>query len=122
MFVPSTKHILTRSLFLKPTSTSSLTAIALCLALVAACDRSPHELTLVTPNEPVDRSVAEDIAELIDDEATVRIGLSESPTSETAALEMLLSGDADLALVSNNLPFHGDLEDNFLLVHLLNIQ
>lgn len=109
MFVPSTKHILTRSLFLKPTSTSSLTAIALCLALVAACDRSPHELTLVTPNEPVDRSVAEDIAELIDDEATVRIGLSESPTSETAALEMLLSGDADLALVSNNLPFHGDI-------------
>ena len=80
-----------------------------CLSLLTACDTGPHELRLVTPTEPEDRSIVEDLSDLLDDDASVRIHLGTTPLSEEAALDAVESGDADIALVSNNLPFRDDI-------------
>jgi TRAP-type uncharacterized transport system substrate-binding protein len=79
------------------------------LAGLAACDPGPHELRLVTPTEPVDASIVEEISSLLDAEAGLRIQLTETPLSEEAALDAVASGEADVALVSNGLPFRSDI-------------
>lgn len=89
--------------------TIQLLIVAIGLSLLSACDIGPHELRLVTPTEPVDRSIVEEFSELLDDEAAVRVRLTETPLSEEAALDAVQSGDADVALVSNNLPFRTDI-------------
>jgi len=83
--------------------------VATCLALLSACDTGPHELRLVTPTEPVDASIVEEFSSLLDDEARVRIQLTVAPLSEETALDAVASGEADLALVSNDLPFRSDI-------------
>ncbi|MGB5625955.1 MAG: TAXI family TRAP transporter solute-binding subunit [Woeseiaceae bacterium] len=83
--------------------------LAACLSLLTACDTGPHELRFVTPTESADRSIVEEFSDLLDDEASVRIGLTATPLSEEAALDALQSGDADVALVSNYLPFRSDI-------------
>jgi TRAP-type uncharacterized transport system substrate-binding protein len=77
--------------------------------LAAACDKAPHELVMVLPTEPVDASIAEEISILLDGGASVRIRLTASPLAEEAALDAVESGEADLALVSNNLPFRSEI-------------
>jgi TRAP-type uncharacterized transport system substrate-binding protein len=83
--------------------------VTACLSLLTACDPGPRELRLVTPTERVDRSIVEELSDLLDDEASVTVRLTATPLSEEAALDAVQSGDADLALVSNNLPFRGDI-------------
>jgi len=83
--------------------------IASCCALLAACDTAPHELRLVTPTEPADRSVVEEFGELLDSDAAISVQLTDTPLSEAAALDAIVSGEADIALVSNNLPFRSDI-------------
>ena len=83
--------------------------VATCLALLSACDTGPHELRLVTPTEPVDASILEEFSSLLDAEARVRIQLTVAPLSEEAALDAVASGEADVALVSNDLPFRSDI-------------
>ena len=85
-----------------------MVTIALALIL-SACVERPSELRLVTPTEPVDRSIAQEIGELLDDDAAVRIRLSDAALSEEAAVDAVASGEADIALVSNNLPFRPDI-------------
>ena len=77
--------------------------------LAAACDKAPHELVMVLPTEPVDASIADEISILLDGGASVRIRLTASPLAEEAALDAVESGEADLALVSNNLPFRSEI-------------
>ena len=79
------------------------------LSFLAACDTGPHELHLVTPTEPVDRRILEEFSSLLDSEASVRIQLTVAPLSEEAALDAVASGEADVALVSNDLPFRSDI-------------
>ena len=83
--------------------------VATCLALLSACDTGPHELRLVTPTEPVDASILEEFSSLLDAEARVHIQLTVAPLSEEAALDAVASGEADVALVSNDLPFRSDI-------------
>lgn len=83
--------------------------VATCLALLSACDAGPHELRLVTPTEPVDRSITEEFSSLLDDEAAVSVQLTTRPLSEAMALDAVASGEADIALVSNDLPFRADI-------------
>ena len=83
--------------------------ILTCLTALAACDRSPHELRLVTPLSPIDRGIVEDLGELFDDESKVNVQLTEDALVEEAALEAVSSGQADIALVSNNLEFRQDI-------------
>lgn len=79
------------------------------LSLLSACDSRSHELHLVTPLSPTDREIVEDMSALLDSESTVEVTLTESPLAEEAALEAIASGHADIALVSNNLPFRDDI-------------
>ena len=92
-----------------PIQTMRLFFVATCFALLSACDTSPHELRLVTPTEPVDASIVEEFSSLLDAEARVRIQLTTTPLSEAMALDAVASGEADLALVSNDLPFRSDI-------------
>ena len=88
---------------------SRLPLLILIAALAAACDKAPHELVMVLPTEPVNASIAEEISILLDGGASVRIRLTASPLAEEAALDAVESGEADLALVSNNLPFRSEI-------------
>ncbi len=60
---------------------------------------------MVKPGSPIDSAIAEDIVELLGDEAEVTISLTDSRQSDESALDALGSGEADLALVPNNMPF-----------------
>lgn len=83
---------------------ATITAIAL-----TGCDTATTQLRLVTPTEPVDRAIIEDVAELLTDSARVEVELTDETLSELAALDAVASGEADLALVSNYLPFRDDI-------------
>lgn len=75
------------------------------IALLAGCTRGPSNLRFVSPISPVDQEIASDLVDLLDRESSVRIELTTVPVSESEALDALVSGTADLALVSNNMPF-----------------
>jgi TRAP-type uncharacterized transport system substrate-binding protein len=79
------------------------------LFMLSACDSGPHELRFVTPALSIDREIVEDMAALFDGESSVHIALTDSPLAGEAALAAIASGDADIALVSNNLPFRNDI-------------
>jgi len=79
------------------------------LALLTSCEKSPHELRLATPFAGVDREIAQELTSFIDGDSRVRITLTESPLDEAAALIALAAGEADIALVSNNLPFRTEI-------------
>lgn len=79
------------------------------LFVLSGCDSAQHELRMVTPASPVDREIAEDLATLLDEKSSVNLTLTESALAGEAALEAISSGSADIALVSNNLPFRNDI-------------
>ena len=79
--------------------------VLICLVLLTGCARSPADLRFVTPISPIDQKIATDFVDLLDRESAVRIELTPTPLSETLALDALASGTADIALVSNNMPF-----------------
>jgi len=86
----------------------------LCLAAIATvaltgCDTATIELRFVTPTEPVDREIVEDLGGLLSDESAIDVVFATSPLPEQAALDALSSGEADIALVSNDLPFRTDI-------------
>jgi len=72
---------------------------------LSACEDAPHELRMVTPTEAVDASISAEISTLLGHDADTRIVLTSTALAEEAALDAVESGQADLALVSNNLPF-----------------
>lgn len=86
-----------------------LTIIVFLFALLSSCDTGQHQLRLVIPTQPEDRSIVEELSSLLDDKALVRLQLTDSPLSEEAALDAIVSGEADIALVSNNLPFRSEI-------------
>ena len=79
--------------------------LLLCLATISGCERGPTELRLIKPAAPIDAAIAEDIVELLGNEAEVMIGLTNKGQSGESALDALVAGEADLALVPNNMPF-----------------
>jgi len=81
--------------------------VFLCIAVlvIGGCEKSQTELRMVKPGSPIDSAIAEDIVELLGDEAEVTISLTDSGQSAESALDALGSGEADLALVPNNMPF-----------------
>ena len=87
-----------------------LLLILTCLATLGSCGNSRQELRLITPVSPVDRGIVEDLAELFNNERVLsRVRLTEESRSEEAALDAIASGEADIALVSNNLEFRRDI-------------
>ena len=80
------------------------------IALLTACERKPPELRLVTPSSPIDREVVEDLGRLFQHERVLtNVQLTEEALSGEAALDAIASGQADLALVTNNLDFRSDV-------------
>ena len=60
---------------------------------------------MVTPGSEIDEEIARDIVELLDPNAEISISLTEDRASGNLALDAIVSGQADIALVQNNLPF-----------------
>ena len=77
----------------------------LCLALLAACGNAPTELRLVLPASGTDAEIAAELASVLGKDSGFRIELTDQSTSGESALDRLASGKADLALVSNYLPY-----------------
>jgi hypothetical protein len=83
--------------------------IASSSAVLASCESHVPDLRLVTPSESIDSGIISEFGNLLDEDYTVGISLTEYSLAEGAALDMLVSGSADLALVSNNLPYREDV-------------
>ena len=79
------------------------------LVLLSGCARSPANLRFVTPISPIDQEIVADFVDLLDRESAVRIERTSTPLSETSALDALASGTADIAIVSNNMPFRNGI-------------
>jgi len=74
-------------------------------ALLVACDSGPAELRLVAPSSALDLEIARDLEALLEKGSDFRLDITEQQHSGEAALDMLLAGKADIALVSNYLPY-----------------
>lgn len=87
-----------------------LTSICLLILLSAsACDTPRHDLELVTPASPVDREIAQELTSLLNGESSFHLTMTASPMTGRKALEAIVDGDADIALVSNYLEFRDDI-------------
>lgn len=73
--------------------------------VLSGCDREPADLRMVTPIAPIDHEMAQEFSRLLGENSTISIQLTDSVASDEIALDALLAGDADIALVSNNIPF-----------------
>jgi uncharacterized protein len=73
----------------------------LVLGLLASCSRAPVELTLVTPREPIDKGIADELVDVFSANPKIRLTLVPFPDIKTSSLEALAAGTGDLALVSN---------------------
>jgi TRAP-type uncharacterized transport system substrate-binding protein len=75
------------------------------LVALCGCEKDPAELRMVTPIALLDREIAEEFSNLLGEDSTISIQLTDSAAADESALDTLLAGDADIALVSNNIPF-----------------
>ena len=77
--------------------------------LLVACEPAPKELRLITPKSQVSREIATDFASLLGDESGVNITLVPAPEDDKTVLESLASGDGDLAIITDIMPFRADV-------------
>ncbi|MGI9203728.1 MAG: TAXI family TRAP transporter solute-binding subunit [Woeseiaceae bacterium] len=75
------------------------------LVMIAGCERGPVELTLAKPASEIDRDVADSLATLFARESRIHFNLTEEEMSEEAAIEALVAGTVDVALISNSMPY-----------------
>lgn len=73
--------------------------------ILAACDRGPTELRLAQPASDLDAEIVAELATMLDKGARFSMQISGNGAVGEDALDMLLNGEADLALVSNFLPY-----------------
>ena len=83
--------------------------LAIALTALLGCERAPTELRLITPKSPVDQEIATDLAKLLGRESGVNINLVPAPEDDETVLESLASGDGDIAIITNNMPFRPDI-------------
>jgi TRAP-type uncharacterized transport system substrate-binding protein len=87
-----------------------LMVLACSLAVIAACDNRRPSLRFVTPVNPMDRAIAEELGDLFDTErVTTQIRLTDAALSDEAALDAIAAGRADIALISNSLDYRRDV-------------
>ncbi|MEM9690197.1 MAG: TAXI family TRAP transporter solute-binding subunit [Pseudomonadota bacterium] len=81
-------------------------AILICLLIgLTGCGQSPSELTFALPDSPIDGSVAQSLVDAVNRETRIALSLTDASYSDERAIDALLAGDADLALVSNSMPY-----------------
>ncbi len=90
-------------------SSTPIYLVALAAVSLAGCDPATTELRFVTPTEPVDREIVGDLGDLLSAESELDVVFTTSTLSEESALEALSTGEADIALISNDLPFRADI-------------
>ena len=73
------------------------------LVSLAGCDSGPVQLRLVAPSSDLDLEIVQTLEVLLDQSTAVRIQITDDQQPGEAALDMLIAGEADLALVSNYL-------------------
>ncbi len=83
--------------------------LAIALTALLGCERGPTELRLITPKSPIDQEIAKDFADLLGSQSTVKITLVPAPEGEETVLQALASGDGDIAIITNNMPFRPDI-------------
>jgi TRAP-type uncharacterized transport system substrate-binding protein len=77
----------------------------ICLTAIAACDNSPTELRMLLPSSTLDAGIAADLSAILSEGSRFAIHVTDEATPGEYALDLLASGQADLALVSNYLPY-----------------
>lgn len=82
-----------------------LTLIGIAILIAAGCEQNRTTLQLVRPDGAVDSEIIDDVVSLLGRNGTVMVTLTGAKMSDEAALDALQAGDADLALVSNNMPY-----------------
>jgi hypothetical protein len=82
-----------------------LPLVFLATALMAACGKSDIELELITPSQPLDQIVAEQIVALVEEDSGVRIRLIPPPADGTPILDALRDGYGDLAFAPNSMRY-----------------
>ena len=80
-------------------------SLVLLILGVSACSPESTTLRLARPVSDLDASIAEDVSRLFDTESRLSIEITDDTYSGEQALSAVLSGDADLALVSNAQPY-----------------
>ena len=86
-----------------------LLLIILVALVIASCDKAQEDLLLVRPDAPIDQEIAEDLVGLFDDESALNLVLSDAAMTGGDALVAVAEGRADIALISNDQPFRGDI-------------
>ncbi len=88
---------------------SQLFLLAVATTLLLGCGQSRTELRLIMPKSPIDQSIAKDFATLLGRESAVEITLVPAPEDDATVLDALASGDGDIAIITNNMPFRPDI-------------
>lgn len=86
-----------------------LLTLLLAALVIAGCDRYGNDLRLIEPRLDIDRIIAEEFATLMDEKSSIEIMLVPSLSDDEGALDALLAGRADIALLSNNQPYHAEV-------------
>jgi len=58
---------------------------------------------------PVNQAIAEDFADLLDQNSAVRVTLVPAPEDDRTVLEALAAGDGDIAIITDIMPFRSDI-------------
>lgn len=99
--------------------------VILAALVTASCEGASRELILVRPDAPIDAEIAEDLGGLFGDESAIDLVLSDEALTGGEALIAVAEGRADLALISNDQPFRGDIATVMPLyatvLHIVNI-
>ena len=80
-------------------------ALALISTALCACTDNPTELRFAQPSSPVDRAIVTDLVELFADDTLVSLNLTGAEFTGEEALDAIIAGEVDVALVSNALPY-----------------
>jgi hypothetical protein len=76
---------------------------------MTSCSKRTAELRLIEPRLPFDHEVATRFATLLDEQSSVSVELVPSIDVNESAMDALLADRADIALLSNNQPFHPNI-------------
>lgn len=77
--------------------------------ILSSCDIGQRELVLANPDGAVDREIATNLVGLLDDDVSIGVVLTEDTMTGGQALDAIEDGRVDIALISNDQPFHEDI-------------
>lgn len=77
----------------------------LLLVALTGCSDRADKLRLIEPRLDIDKTIAQEFANLLDEESSVSVTLVPSINSHQSGIDALIADRADIALVSNNEPF-----------------